>query len=179
MDVQVIPQNDIEFLKQDNILGSGGFGVVVKVKYDGDIVALKRTKFNATVANQNAKLRQEAEKMSRLNHPRIVRFHGLAVCDGLVHIMMEYMEAGSLHQYLHEHASDPISCDQMWMFASDIAMGIKYLHSKNAFHQDLKAANVLLTIVDGVPRAKLSDFGLTGMLNFSEPNPCRLDLHFD
>jgi serine/threonine protein kinase len=43
---------------------------------------------------------------------------------------------------------------------------------KEIYHQDLKSANVLLTEVDGIIRAKIGDFGLSRML--LSPNPLQL-----
>ena len=45
--------------------------------------------------------------------------------------------------------------DQIYPFIKDVFEGLKYLHSKNIVHRDIKLANIFLK--DG--KAKIADFG--------------------
>ncbi|KAK3252602.1 hypothetical protein CYMTET_38109 [Cymbomonas tetramitiformis] len=61
-----------------------------------------------------------------------------------------------------EGALEPISYSTRNLWAQGIARGMAYLHSRNVFHLDLSAKNVLIS-KDNV--AKVSDFGLSKMRN--------------
>ncbi|KAJ3033979.1 hypothetical protein HDV00_005598 [Rhizophlyctis rosea] len=136
--MDTIPISRIKILDNADILGSGAFGEVVKASYGRNMVAVKRTTVQAGGAS-GRELREEAEKMKQLNHPRIVRFYGVLEHEGTILIVMEYMEDGCLYDYLRAHGGKPISWMQRWIVSIDICEGLDYLHTqRNAFHQDLK-----------------------------------------
>lgn len=71
----------------------------------------------------------EAELMSRLNHPNVLRFFGLVV-EGpmVVGIMTEFAAAGSLASYLHSGVGF-IPLRQRAQLALHAVNGMAYLHS--------------------------------------------------
>ena len=108
--------------------------------------------------------------MSQISHPRIVEFMGFIIES--FSIVMEFMEEGTLADFLKQNRDTSLSWAVKYWFAADIAEGMAYLHSKNTttnnhkievFHQDLKPANVLLTRENGVLRGKISDLGLAAI----------------
>ncbi len=108
--------------------------------------------------------------MSQISHPRIVEFLGFIIES--FSIIMEFMEEGTLADFLKQNRDTPVSWSVKYWFAVDIAEGMAYLHSKKTvankpkievFHQDLKPANVLLTRENGVLRSKISDLGLAAI----------------
>lgn len=69
----------------------------------------------------------------------------------------EYMDHGSLHDMLHNETM-VVDGEQILPILRDIAQGVRFLHSGDVIHGDLKAANIL---VDSRLRAKVADFGLS------------------
>lgn len=173
LDTKIINAKDLYI--QTNQLGSGAFGVVRLAKYNGKLVAVKALKLD----NSNSKLdplkaielfADEAAKMSQISHPRIVEFIGFIM--ETLSIVMEYMSDGTLADYLKQNTNSIIPWSTRYWFIADIAEGMTYLHSKRGlngkpkvevFHQDLKPANILLNIENGVLRRKISDLGLAAI----------------
>jgi len=94
-----------------------------------------------------------------LRHPHIVQYLGGVVDNGVNYIVTEYMEGGSLMDYMNDKESQ--SLEQSLRIALNIAMGVNYLHWSHKpplIHADLKPENILLT-KERV--AKLADFGNT------------------
>ena len=74
-------------------------------------------------------------------------------------LIMEYMENGSLYEALRNESINLSSQDDILIIAQDVARGLRFLHSADVIHGDLKSKNVL---IDANFRAKVSDFGLGG-----------------
>lgn len=96
----------------------------------------------------------EMRLLSKLRHPAITTTMG-AVLGREPMLVMELMHHGSLYDLLHNETVglDP---EMVLPLLLDISQGIRFLHSSDVIHGDLKAANVL---VDSRFRAKVSDFG--------------------
>jgi len=78
-------------------------------------------------------------------------------------IVMEYMEQGSLYQFLRV---EPLEISKIHKIAKEIALGMNYLHGENILHRDLTSKNILLS---KHMEAKVADFGLSKIkLNNSE-----------
>lgn len=156
-------------------LGAGGFGVVRKAMFRGRVVAVKSLKMDNSDGSINQLkaielFASEATKMSQISHPRVVEFIGFVLES--FSIIMECMSEGTLADFLKRNLETVIPWSTRYWFAADIAEGMAYLHSKKdvngkpkieLFHQDLKPANVLLNLEDGVLRGKISDLGLAAI----------------
>ena len=74
---------------------------------------------------------------------------------------MEYVPNGTLFDLLQCQSETKLPWDLRYQLAADIADGIALLHRQHILHRDLRSHNILLNIIDGRLRAKLSDFGLS------------------
>jgi serine/threonine protein kinase len=78
-------------------------------------------------------------------------------------LVLEWMEGGSLKDRIAAtSAAPPLTVQERFDVASDMARGLVYLHVKAdppVIHQDIKSANVLLCEIGGVLVAKVADFG--------------------
>jgi serine/threonine protein kinase len=163
----------IQLIKKLNV---GGFGVVWKAKFDGQIVAVKLIRMDK-YKDKNDKdglqlvkmVVEEALIMQQLEHDRVVRYIKFEM-DSLG-IVLEYLPLGSLYDHIWKSKGEMPWSDRHQMML-DICEGMAFLHASldvdgNAkpviFHQDLKSGNVLLSMEGSPPtlRGKISDFGLS------------------
>jgi serine/threonine-protein kinase len=105
------------------------------------------------------RFQREAEVLASLNHPNIAHIYGVEERA----LVMELVEG--------ESPKGPLSFEDAWQIAMQIADALEYAHERGVIHRDLKPANVKVT-PDGV--VKLLDFGLAKA--FSEtPDSVSLD----
>lgn len=99
--------------------------------------------------------RHEAEVLSGLNHPNIVKVHELIETNGTAYMVMDYLHGIDLGEALE---SRPIPPDLRWFFKvfSGILDGLAAIHAQDQMHRDVKPDNVRL-IEDDLP--VLLDFG--------------------
>ncbi|KAJ3100382.1 hypothetical protein HDU97_002257 [Phlyctochytrium planicorne] len=141
-------------------IGRGGFGIVFKARYDGEPVAIKRTRASTAVFDKA--VQDEVSMLSKLSHPRIVRFYGVLIDDdGSLAMVLEYMTDGSLYDFYRSTGDSQPSSDEKITWALDIAFGLQYLHELQPpiIHRDLKSPNILMSVEKGSLCAKVSDFG--------------------
>ncbi|KAJ3084862.1 hypothetical protein HK102_000538 [Quaeritorhiza haematococci] len=154
----IIKEEDI-VCHSDRILGRGGFGVVYTGSFRNKKVAIKKLRCDNLSQRARKELMDEASRMRRLAHPRIVILLGVLEdsvgrTPGLV---MEYMDHGSL--YTRINSLEPaLPWKDRISIARDVASGMAYLHRVGLIHRDLKSQNVLL---DSYNRAKITDFGMS------------------
>ncbi|KAL4860150.1 putative serine/threonine-protein kinase SIS8 [Chlorella vulgaris] len=145
-------------------IGEGAFGEVSLAQCDTyGRVAVKWIK-PTKVERHWSSFWHEAELMSRLNHPNVLRFFGLVV-DGpmVVGIMTEFAAAGSLASYLRSGVGF-IPLRQRAQLALHAVNGMAYLHSLKVVHFDVKPDNLLVDgdwLSEGGPVCKVADFGLS------------------
>jgi len=159
-------------------IGGGGFGDVylVNSRKTGEGFALKtfHDEFLSDVKVRDL-FRKEATVLMELErHPYLVRAYHVDEISGRLFIVMEYIapnEQGinSLAGYLQNH---PPELAQSLRWAIQICFGMEYAYSKRIrTHRDLKPENIMIS-QDGT--AKITDFGLAGVLGALPTNPARL-----
>ena len=163
-------RGDSEFLSTDRYkvigkLGEGGMGVVYMV-YDRKLerpVALKvlRSSLFEDAASV-LRFRREAEKLTSLNHPNVVSFHGVEEVNGNQVLVMELLEGSTLDKHL---SRPPIATDQALSLVAQIADGLNYLHQSNVVHRDLAPSNIFV-LPEGT--VKIIDFGIAHLVSDNE-----------
>ncbi|XP_007545714.1 receptor-interacting serine/threonine-protein kinase 3-like isoform X1 [Poecilia formosa] len=139
-------------------IGSGGFGTVYKVKHkDRGFVAIKLLR-NPGNINE---LYKEAECLAKMSSEFVLTVFGIYNGNKFPEfpkgMVMEFMERGSI-QTLQKDLSGPPPLPLALRLAFQVAKGMRFIHSKNFVHHDLKPSNILL---DNNFNAKLADFGLS------------------
>lgn len=154
------------------LLGRGGMGAVYlarQASLDRD-VALKV--LNHELASHPLfleRLEREARVMARLRHPNIVAVHDFQRSDGSAAIVMEFIEGGSLRDWMRQHPyGAPV--DEALDMMRQIAAGLAAAHAAGVVHRDIKPENILR---DHQCIARLTDFGLAMPLS---GDPTRLTL---
>lgn len=137
-------------------VGHGGEGVVYKaidVK-TGETVALKRLAFLPFGETGNEG--REIEAARKLDHPGIVRLFRQFEWNGHTVLAMQWVEGGTLKDYLERHTLLPDEAVRLSIRLCEI---LEYSHRQGLIHRDLKPANVLLENGD-LENPRLADFGL-------------------
>ncbi|NES82763.1 MAG: serine/threonine protein kinase [Moorea sp. SIO2B7] len=129
-----------------------GFGDVYEIEDQGKPKILKVLKQHLRTNPKVIKLfRQEAEVLSRLNHPGIPRVE----TDGYftffpknsqkpIHcIVMEKIEGLNLSQWMNNRDHQPISSDLALDWLGQISEILDQVHQQEYFHRDIKPANIM------------------------------------
>jgi serine/threonine protein kinase len=94
-----------------------------------------------------------------VDHPGVVQVLGLEEDESGARLVMEFMEGGSLHEWIDSSASSKnrIPEEVVLKVGIEILSALEAAQWHGVVHRDLKPANILFT---GEGRAKLGDFGL-------------------
>uniref|UniRef100_A0A8D3C227 Tyrosine-protein kinase n=1 Tax=Scophthalmus maximus TaxID=52904 RepID=A0A8D3C227_SCOMX len=151
-----------ESLKLEQKLGAGQFGEVWMGVYNNDRrVAIKNLKIGTMSVEA---FLAEANMMKNLQHPRLVRLFAV-VTQEPIYIVTEYMENGSLVDYLKTTEGSILPMNTLIDMASQVADGMAFIEGKNYIHRDLRAANIL---VSQELICKIADFGLARLIEDNE-----------
>ena len=127
-------------------------GCVFRAELGREIVAVKKMKVDVS---------EEVNILNKLNHFNLIKLHGVCKNGSCFYLVFEYMENGSLREWLHKESSNH---SQSWskriQIALDVANGLHYIHNftKPAYvHKHIKSSNILLT---KNLRAKIANFSL-------------------
>ncbi|GER89683.1 hypothetical protein KDW_38450 [Dictyobacter vulcani] len=97
----------------------------------------------------------EAQLISQLNHPHIVRVLEFGVAENIPYLAMEYAPNGTLRQ-LHPRGSQ-LTLETILAYVTQLGAAIQYAHDHKLIHRDIKPDNILLTANNDL---LLSDFGI-------------------
>jgi WD40 repeat protein/serine/threonine protein kinase len=128
-----------------DVIGRGGMGVVYKARQLGvdRLVALKMLSCETPASSAVLeRFQAEARAVGRLHHPNIIQVHDIGEQDGRPFLALEYVEGGSLAQWIDGRPQLPRAVARV---VETLAMAIHYAHQQGIVHRDLKPANVLLS----------------------------------
>ncbi|WP_437585820.1 protein kinase domain-containing protein [Sorangium sp. So ce1000] len=139
------------------IAGSGGMGTVYRAidRSSGTVVAVKLLR--KADARAQARFVREAQALSRLEHPHIVRYatHGVSP-TGEPYLAMEWLSGESLSDRL---SRQDLRVEESVALVRRVADALGAAHARGIVHRDIKPSNLFL--VDGaLDRVKLLDFGI-------------------
>ncbi|EAT33108.1 AAEL014634-PA, partial [Aedes aegypti] len=142
-------------------LGDGSFGVVRRGEWNapgGQIVPVAVKILKADTLAQPGVIEdffKEVQAMHTLNHPNLVRLHGVVLSQPMM-MVTELAANGSLLDTLRKQCKNT-SLTTIWNWSVQVATGMAYLESKRFLHRDLACRNVLLASGNKI---KIGDFGL-------------------
>ncbi|SPP83091.1 blast:Putative mitogen-activated protein kinase kinase kinase 7-like [Drosophila guanche] len=146
---------DFSELQISQRLGFGGFGAVYSGRIRNQKIAVK--KFYEVIEESIAR---EIAQLARVAHENIVKLFGMATYNDETYLLMEYVEGGSLHDFLYGAVRREYTVPEATNWALQCAEAVAYLHAmtpRAMLHRDIKPHNMLLTGIPG--RLKICDFG--------------------
>lgn len=146
----------------ERVLGRGGMGIVIKA-HDHVLdrpVAIKmlneQWQDNATAQKL---FFDEARHLAGLKHPNLVAVHDVTTLEGIVVMIMEFVQGLPLDEFLKEHG--PLDSIMLHQVAGQLGAALSYLHRQGVIHRDIKPGNMLWREDNTL---KIIDFGLARSL---------------
>ncbi|KAH9616809.1 hypothetical protein KSS87_019966, partial [Heliosperma pusillum] len=143
-------------------IGKGAYGRVYKGLdlENGDFVAIKQVSLE-NIAQEDLNI------IMNLNHKNIVKYLGSLKTRSHLHIILEYVENGSLANIIKPNKFGPFPEQLVAHYIAQVLEGLVYLHEQGVIHRDIKGANILTT-KEGL--VKLADFGVATKLTEADVN---------
>ncbi|KAM7176811.1 serine/threonine-protein kinase Nek11 [Macrochelys suwanniensis] len=148
-------------------LGRGSFGTVYlvsdkKAKQGEELKVLKEISVGDLKPNETVEANLEAQLLSKLDHPAIVKFYASFVERESFCIITEYCEGRDLDCKIQEYkeAGKIFTESQIIEWFIQLLLGVNYMHERRILHRDLKAKNIFLKN----NLLKIGDFGVSRLL---------------
>ncbi|KAH8277325.1 hypothetical protein KR026_009115, partial [Drosophila bipectinata] len=145
-------------------IGGGSYGQVFKADWRNLKIAVKRLNYGV----EAEVIDREINQLSKVRHENIIELYGVSMHDDLYHLLVEYMDGGSLHSFLHADRKPSYTLSHSLNWALQMAQGIAHMHAmtpKAVVHRDVKPRNALLGNKGQI--LKICDFGTVVDLTIS------------
>ena len=159
-----------DYYELKEVIGKGKFGVVnlgIHKKTQQQVAVKIINKDNIKTTEDKELGRIEIGILKLCHHPNVVRLLDHLENEDYIFIVMEYIEGGTLGQYLKKRNFN-FSERQASSIMSQIANGVKYLHTYGIVHRDLKPDNIMITQQNEFGVIKIMDFGLSKIVSTQE-----------
>ena len=157
------PKTDLSFYKFGRKIGKGAFGKVnlgLNI-LTGRVVAIKSfNKENIINEISKKKILYETNLMRKLRHPSITKILETFETEKYMLIIMEYISGGNLQSFVKKRRK--LGEKTAKILFKQIIDGIKYIHSQNIVHRDIKLENILIDLNNNI---KICDFGVGKLIN--------------
>lgn len=146
-------------------IGHGGMGQVFMAEQTHPVkrrVALKIIKTDTPTKEILARFEAERQALALMDHQNIAKVLDAGITeDGRPYFAMELVKGVSITEYCDKNRLTPN--ERLDLFVQT-CRATQHAHQKGIIHRDLKPGNVLVTLYDGKPVAKVIDFGLAKAL---------------
>ncbi|KAL1543678.1 [pyruvate dehydrogenase (acetyl-transferring)] kinase [Salvia divinorum] len=141
----ILPKSSDSYIKIDKV-GVGTYSNVYKARdrATGEMVALKKVRFDTSEAESIKFMPREIMLLQRLDHPNIIKLKGLATSR---------MQFSWTERLTESH----IKCHM-----EQLSSGLCHCHERGVLHRDIKPSNLL---IDKNDTLKLADFGLENLID--------------
>lgn len=162
-------------------LSKGEFSIAFECNFDNQKFAIKRSKRPVIGKLETKNIKREIEALRVLTSVKdneslnlqeqdegkeyLVYFIEAWEFNNYYYIMTELCEGGTLFKFLQDNKNYKIDEFRIWKILIEILNGLKFIHSKNYLHLDLKPANIFITFEGSL---KIGDFGLSTKLPILE-----------
>ncbi|KAG7010426.1 Mitogen-activated protein kinase 20 [Cucurbita argyrosperma subsp. argyrosperma] len=152
---------DASRYKIQEVIGKGSYGVVCSAidTRTGDKVAIKKIHNIFEHISDAVRILREIKLLRLLRHPDIVEIKHVMLPPSRrdfkdIYVVFELMES-DLHQVIK--ANDDLTREHYQFFLYQLLRALKYIHTANVYHRDLKPKNIL---ANSNCKLKICDFGL-------------------
>ncbi|TVT98705.1 hypothetical protein EJB05_55976, partial [Eragrostis curvula] len=152
---------DANRYKIQEVIGKGSYGVVCSAidQHTGDKVAIKKIHNIFEHLSDAARILREIKLVRLLRHPDIVEIKHIMLPPSRrdfkdIYVVFELMDT-DLHQVIK--ANDDLTKEHHQFFLYQMLRALKYIHTANVYHRDLKPKNIL---ANANCKLKICDFGL-------------------
>ena len=152
-------------------LGSGSYGQVYKAKHSKTLLPCAVKQIDLTLDGEpNERFWVRAEKELNIihqlqNHDNVIKLYDVMAYQSSYWIFMEHCQFGNLKKYL---LTDGIHLDlhKKAKIKFQCASAIAFMHDQSPpiIHRDIKLENILMTSNGDEHVAKITDFGLSKLL---------------
>jgi serine/threonine protein kinase len=143
------------------VVGWGSTGVVVKAR-DSRLQRIVALKVLAPRLAARAAARErfvhEARAAAAVRDEHVIAIHGVRDDGPTPYLVMEFVSGITLQDRVRRAGA--LELKEILRVGAQVARGLAAAHAQGLVHRDVKPANILLE--NGVPRVKLTDFGLAG-----------------
>lgn len=130
-------------------------------RHKSHCVVAKKTNLAGASHDTRKLALQEAQLLSRLKHPNVVKCLEHQEEGDSVTIVMEWADLGDLSQAIKSGST--MDVDGIMTVLIQLLLGLRYLHGMGLIHRDVKTKNILASrLIQGsnLLRVKLADFGI-------------------
>ncbi|XP_073025575.1 mitogen-activated protein kinase 20-like [Primulina eburnea] len=152
---------DASRYKIQEVIGKGSYGIVCSAidTHTGEKVAIKKIHDIFEHISDAARILREIKLLRLLRHPDIVEIKHIMLPPSRrefkdIYVVFELMES-DLHQVIK--ANDDLTREHYQFFLYQLLRALKYIHTANVYHRDLKPKNIL---ANANCKLKICDFGL-------------------
>ncbi|XP_016710558.1 serine/threonine-protein kinase hippo isoform X2 [Gossypium hirsutum] len=143
-------------------VGYGASATVYRAIYIpfNDVVAIKCLDLDRCNSNLDD-IRREAQTMSLIDHPNVIRAFCSFVVDRNLWVVMPFMSEGSCLHLMKIAYPEGFEEPAIGSILKETLKALDYLHRQGHIHRDVKAGNILL---DNNGTVKLADFGVSACM---------------
>ena len=148
------------------VMGSGGFGFVAKVKskINHEIYALKKNIIKNMKEEERKEMKNEIIFLKYFKHDNVCSCLTSFENDGCFYVVMKLFNNKDLHKFLSAYRSlqMKISEEVLWDIFYQCLDGLTFIHNQGVIHRDIKLANILM---DDDGKVIIGDFGISAVMN--------------
>ena len=170
-DGQDVRKFDSSKMELVGFLGQGGYGTVMRGKYEGDDTdyAVKFLAKTTIVAKkQEQHVMNEKNLLASFSSPFILRLYGTYQTPTALVLVTENLDRGDLWSCMYENETYPeedggLPHDLIQFYFASVVIAMSYIHTRKVAFRDLKPENIML---DSKGYIRLIDFGFAKKIPF-------------
>ena len=158
---------DYEILQVLSEHNPSGFTSKVRSKFNSKIYAMKKilnTQYIENTEEDIEIIKKEFESLKEMKCPNITKYFKYFLQDSCLYILSEFLNNNDLEGFLKAYTSleKPIDVNTLWNIFMQCISALKYCHSKNIIHKNIKLSNIFMSENNII---KLGDFRFSFLEN--------------